>query len=216
MNEKLIQQAQQATVNLQVAKAKGKFKLQAQKYEDIRKELEEYKLFLQPSGFIKPNKKAVGFKVLESAKEVVSVNINGIEQFDQMVNDIISYAVQKEDSINIGSAHTFIEMLKIALKNRRELKSKVETYVTKEYYVKTSHFSNWLQELNIKLPSDFIDDENKYYCERNIQYVKQDIKHLLEKLDKFSLGLAYDILMKLIEVEKEIKDNKLTTLKKLF
>ena len=215
MNEKLIQQAQQATVNLQVAKAKGKFKLQAQKYEDIRKELEEYKLFLQPSGFIKPNKKAVGFKVLESAKEVVSVNINGIEQFDQMVNDIISYAVQKEDSINIGSAHTFIEMLKIALKNRRELKSKVENYATKEYYIKCQDFSDWVKEMNIKLPSGF-NDNGKYYHKSNLQYHKSDLKHLIEHFDKFSLGLAYDILMKLIEVEKEIKDNKLITLKKLF
>ena len=60
MDNKLIQKAQQATVNLQVAKAKakGKFKLQAQKYDEIRTQLEEYKLFLQPSGFIKANKKA--------------------------------------------------------------------------------------------------------------------------------------------------------------
>ena len=68
MDNKLIQKAQQATVNLQVARAKGKFKLQAQKYDEIRTQLEEYKLFLQPSGFIKANKKAQSFKVLDNAK----------------------------------------------------------------------------------------------------------------------------------------------------
>ena len=215
MDNKLIQKAQQATVNLQVAKAKGKFKLQAQKYDEIRRELEEYKLFLQPTTFIKPNKKAQSFKVLEDVKEVVEINVNGIEKFDQMVNDIITYAVQKEASINIGSAHTFIDMLKIALRNRRELKSGIEKYVDKNYYIKSQAFAEWVKELNIKLPKNIINN-GKYFTKNNISYFASDIKHFLEALDKVSLGLAYDILMKLIEIEKEIKDNKLVTLKKLF
>ena len=215
MDNKLIQKAQQATVNLQVAKAKGKFKLQAQKYDEIRTQLEEYKLFLQPSGFIKANKKAQSFKVLDNAKEIVEVNVNGIEKFDQMVNDIIAYAVQKQSSINIGSAHTFIDMLKIALRNRRELKSGIECYVDKNYYVKSQAFAEWVSELNIKLPKNIIDN-GKYFTKNNISYLASDIKHLLEALDKVSLGLAYDILMKLMEIEKEIKDSKLVQLKKLF
>ena len=216
MNEKLIQQAQQATVNLQVAKAKGKFKLQAQKYENIRKELEDYKIFLQPSGFIKPNKKAVGFKVLESVKEVVEVNVNGLEQFDSTINDIISYSLMRKDSINIGNAHAIVDMLKIIIKNRRELKVKVANYSTDGYYVKSKETSKWLRSLNIKLPKGYNDTGDEWYYKQGNFLEKQDVIHLLEKLDKYSLGLAYDILMRLIEVEENYKNHKLLNIKKIL
>ena len=215
MSSSIIQSAQVLTETIALRKhAKKNTWKQEQKYNEIKNELErEYSLYLAPAKFIKAKSKKGSIKQIQETEKVdnMQIVINALEAFDNSVNNIIALASQKESSLNIGNAHTFIESIRVILRERRIFKCKAIAYDTSDYHCRSTQASQILS--TFKLPAGFKIDHTKPYPNTTVMI---DLKHYIEKIDKISLDKAYTLLKELIRLNNELQVEKLQSLLKLF
>jgi hypothetical protein len=215
MSSSIIQSAQALTETIALRKHKKENTWkQEQKYNEIKSELEkEYSLYLAPAKFIKAKSRKGSIKQIQETEKVdnMQIVINALEAFDNSVNNIIALASQKQSSLNIGNAHTFIESIRVILRERRIFKCKAITYDTSDYHCRSTQASSLLS--TFKLPNGFKIDKVKE-CP-NIM-IMNDLKHFCEKVDKIALDKAYVLLKELIRLHHELQSEKLENLLKLF
>ena len=215
MSSSIIQSAQALTETIALRKHKRENTWkQEQKYNEIKLELEkEYSLYLAPPKFIKPKSRKNSIKQIQETEKVdnMQIVINALESFDNSVNNIITLASQKESSLNIGNAHTFIESIRVILRERRTFKCKAVKYDSETYYCRSNRAKAILS--TFKLPKGYVIDKTS---EQSTVITKQDILHLIEQLDKISLDKAYILLKELIRLQRELQEEKLKNLLRLF
>ena len=215
MTSSIIQSAQALTETIALRKHKKENTWkQEQKYNEIKNELErEYSLYLAPPKFIKPKSRKSSIKQIQETEKVdnMQIVINALESFDNSVNNIIALASQKESSLNIGNAHTFIESIRVILRERRVFKCKAITYDSSDYHCRSIQTKEILS--SFKLPNGFKIDKVKT-CPNTIVMI--DLKHFIEKVDKIALDKAYVLLKEMIRVQRELQEEKLENLLRLF
>ena len=215
MSSSIIQSAQALTETIALRKHKKENTWkQEQKYNEIKSELErEYSLYLAPPKFIKPKSRKGSIKQIQEIEKVdnMQIVINALEAFDNSVNNIIALASQKESSLNIGNAHTFIESIRVILRERRIFKCKAIAYNSSDYHCRSTQASTLLS--TFKLPNGFKIDKVKK-CPNTIIMI--DLKHFCEKVDKIALDKAYVLLKEMIRLQNELQSEKLSNLLKLF
>ena len=215
MSSSIIQSAQALTETIALRKHANKNTWQQeQKYNEIKSELErEYSLYLAPPKFIKAKSRKGSIKQIQETEKVdnMQIVINALEAFDNSVNNIIALASQKESSLNIGNAHTFIESIRVILRERRIFKCKAIAYDSSDYHCRSTQASQILS--TFKLPVGFKIDKVKDYPHIMIM---NDLKHFIEKVDKIALDKAYILLKEMIRLDKELQAEKLGNLLKLF
>ena len=215
MSSSIIQSAQALTETIALRKHKKENTWkQEQKYNEIKNELErEYSLYLAPPKFIKPKSRKGSIKQIQETEKVdnMQIVINALEAFDNSVNNIVALASQKESSLNIGNAHTFIESIRVILRERRVFKCKAVKYDSETYYCRSNRAKAILA--TFKLPKGYVIDKTFTH---STAVVKQDLLHCIEQLDKIALDKAYILLKELIVLQNELQAEKLSNLLKLF
>jgi hypothetical protein len=215
MSSSIIQSAQALTETIALRKhAKKNTWQQEQKYNEIKSELErEYSLYLSPPKFIKAKSRKGSIKQIQETDKVdnMQIVINALEAFDNSVNNIIALASQKESSLNIGNAHTFIESIRVILRERRIFKCKAVKYDCQDYHCRSAQAKELLS--NFKLPNGYKINGVK---ESSIGMVLCDLKHYIEQTDKLALDKAYILLKELIKLQRELQEDKLENLLRLF
>ena len=141
-------------------------------------------------------------------------NLSQLEECDNRIKALMYFMMQNKSKSCIGRSHTLIELLKEQLAERRIAKSKIMNYNSKSYCIKSNRARRFINKTNMKLPKGIY--MPKSTRDTGMKTYRSDLYHIIEKLNKFSLGLAYDFVTEFARIEEHLHNQKFSILNKMY